>query len=139
MSFETVLYSLDNGVATIQMNRPDALNALSLQLGKDLAAAVHLAITDDARAAILTGSGRAFCSGGDQKSLDKGTLPSPTRSGRHLIRNILEVEVPIIAAVNGVAVGLGVFTRRSVGRLCCVACFVLQKQAGQVDAPVIGD
>ena len=49
MKLETVLYSLDNSVATIQMNRPDALNALSLQLGKDLAVAIHQAISDGAR------------------------------------------------------------------------------------------
>ena len=61
MSFETVLYELNGSIATIQMNRPDALNALSLQLSKDLKAAIEKAIADEVRAVVLTGSGRAFC------------------------------------------------------------------------------
>ena len=65
MTFETVLYELKDGVATVTMNRPDALNALSLQLTLDLAAAIRQAVADGARAVILTGNGRAFCSGGD--------------------------------------------------------------------------
>src|SRR5687768_3820399 len=69
MNFETVLYTCADNVATIQMNRPEALNALSLQLGKDLAAVVKLAVADHARAVILTGSGHAFCSGGDLREM----------------------------------------------------------------------
>ena len=116
MSFETVLYSLDNGVATIQMNRPDALNALSLQLGKDLAAAVHQAITDDARAAILTGSGRAFCSGGDLREMKamgesegniEAFLDAPLKALHEVIRLIRETPIPFVAAVNGVCAGAG--------------------------------
>ncbi|PYT00508.1 MAG: 2-(1,2-epoxy-1,2-dihydrophenyl)acetyl-CoA isomerase [Acidobacteria bacterium] len=116
MNFETVLYSLDNGVATIQMNRPDALNALSLQLGKDLAAAVRQAIADDARAVILTGSGRAFCSGGDlreMKAMDEAEgnieafLDAPLKALHEVIRLIRETPIPFIAAVNGVCAGAG--------------------------------
>ena len=116
MSFETVLYSLDNGVATIQMNRPDALNALSLQLGKDLAAAVQRAITDGARAAILTGSGRAFCSGGDLREMKamgesegniEAFLDAPLKALHDVIRLIRETPIPFIAAVNGVCAGAG--------------------------------
>ena len=63
MSFETVNYKFEENAATITMNRPEALNALSLQLSKDLLAAIEKAIADGARAVILTGEGRAFCSG----------------------------------------------------------------------------
>ncbi|CAN5453869.1 hypothetical protein BH18ACI3_BH18ACI3_01620 [soil metagenome] len=69
MSFETVNYDFRNDVATIQMNRPEALNALSLQLSLDLKSAFEKAIADKARAIVLTGSGRAFCSGGDLREM----------------------------------------------------------------------
>ncbi|MES5484901.1 enoyl-CoA hydratase-related protein [Bradyrhizobium sp. INPA03-11B] len=97
-----------SGVAIVTMNRPEILNAINWDMHEELERVfVELDHDGDVRAIVLTGAGRGFCSGGDQKSLDKGPLPSPTRSGRHLIRNMLEVEVPVVAAVNGVAVGLG--------------------------------
>ena len=116
MNFETVAYSLDNSVATIQMNRPDALNALSLQLGKDLAAAIRQATADDVRAAILTGSGRAFCSGGDLREMKamgesegsiEAFLDAPLKALHEVIRLIRETPIPFIAAVNGVCAGAG--------------------------------
>jgi 2-(1,2-epoxy-1,2-dihydrophenyl)acetyl-CoA isomerase len=116
MNFETVVYSLDNSVATIQMNRPDALNALSLQLGKDLAAAVRNAIADDVRAVVLTGSGRAFCSGGDLREMkamgeSEGNidafLDAPLKALHEVIALIRETPIPFIAAVNGVCAGAG--------------------------------
>lgn len=116
MKLETVLYSLENSIATIQMNRPDALNALSLQLGKDLAAAVRQAVADDARAVILTGSGRAFCSGGDLREMramgeSEGSieafLDEPLKALHEVIALIRETPIPFIAAVNGVCAGAG--------------------------------
>ena len=116
MKLETVLYSVENSVATIQMNRPDALNALSLQLGKDLAAAVEQAIDDGARAAILTGSGRAFCSGGDlremrlmgeQQGSIEAFLDEPLKALHKVIFAIREAPIPFVAAVNGVCAGAG--------------------------------
>ena len=116
MNFETVLYTLDNSVATIQMNRPDALNALSLQLGRDLASAVRQAATDGARAVILTGSGRAFCSGGDLREMRamgekegniEAFLDVPLKALHEVIRLIRETPIPFVAAVNGVCAGAG--------------------------------
>jgi enoyl-CoA hydratase len=96
------------GVTVVTMNRPEILNAVNWEMHEELERVfVDLDEDKDVRAIVLTGAGRGFCSGGDQKSLDKVAIPSPTRSGRHLIRNMLEVEVPIVAAVNGAAVGLG--------------------------------
>ena len=60
MSFETVNYELNGAVATVTMNRPEALNALSLQLSLDLRAAIEKAVEDEARAVVLTGAGRAW-------------------------------------------------------------------------------
>lgn len=102
----------DSGVAVVTMNRPEILNAINWEMHEELEQVfVDLDKDESVRAIVLTGAGRGFCSGGDQKSLDTGLGkskgPSPTRGGRHLIRNMLEVEVPIIGAVNGVAVGLG--------------------------------
>ena len=116
MSFETVSYSLEGDVATIQMNRPEALNALSLQLGKDLASAVRKTASDNARAVILTGSGRAFCSGGDLREMRamgesqgnvEAFLDQPLKALHEVIRLIRETPVPFIAAVNGVCAGAG--------------------------------
>jgi 2-(1,2-epoxy-1,2-dihydrophenyl)acetyl-CoA isomerase len=116
MNLETVLYTLDGDVATIQMNRPDALNALSLQLAKDLAAAVRQVTSDNARAVILTGSGRAFCSGGDLREMrsmgeSEGSieafLDAPLKALHEVIMLIRETPVPFVAAVNGVCAGAG--------------------------------
>jgi enoyl-CoA hydratase len=97
-----------SGVAVVTMNRPEILNAINWDMHHELEDVfVELDRDKSVRAIVLTGAGRGFCSGGDQKTLDKSPIPSPTRGGRHLIRNMLEVEVPIIAAVNGAAVGLG--------------------------------
>src|SRR5438445_4067655 len=116
MSFETVNYAIENGVATLTMNRPEALNALSLQLTLDLAAAIRQAVTDDARAMILTGNGRAFCSGGDLREMRlmwekegriEAFLEDPLAALHDVILLIRETPIPFIAAVNGVCAGAG--------------------------------
>jgi len=109
--YESLLVEMrPSGVAVVTMNRPEILNAINWPMHAALEEVfVDLDNDEAVKAIVLTGAGRGFCSGGDQKSLDHGGAGkiSPTRSGRHLIRNILEVESPVIAAVNGVAVGLG--------------------------------
>lgn len=116
MSFETVDYSIDGTVATVRMNRPEALNALSLQLSLDLRAAFEKAIADDARTVILTGSGRAFCSGGDLREMQamwqkegriEAFLEEPLKALHDVILLIRETPIPFIAAVNGVCAGAG--------------------------------
>jgi 2-(1,2-epoxy-1,2-dihydrophenyl)acetyl-CoA isomerase len=116
MSFETVEYAIENSVAVIRMNRPEALNALSLQLSRDLAAAVEKAAADGARAAILTGSGRAFCSGGDLREMRsigdregriEAFLDEPLLALHKVIKSIRETPIPFVAAVNGVCAGAG--------------------------------
>ena len=116
MEFETVIYNLNDTVATVTMNRPDALNALSLQLTIDLGAAIRKAVADGARAIILTGSGRAFCSGGDLREMQsmwkkegriEAFLEDPLAALHSVIKLIRETPIPFIAAVNGVCAGAG--------------------------------
>lgn len=117
MEFETVKYELNNGVATITMNRPEALNALSMRLTRDLDGAFRRVILDNARAVILTGSGRAFCSGGDLREMQsmwekegriEAFLEDPLGALHGVIRLMRELPIPIVGAVNGVCAGAGV-------------------------------
>jgi 2-(1,2-epoxy-1,2-dihydrophenyl)acetyl-CoA isomerase len=116
MSFETVKYELNETVAIITLNRPDALNALSLQLTKDLRSAIENAISNGARAVVLTGEGRAFCSGGDLREMQmmwqkegriEAFLEEPLKALHDVIRLIRETPIPFLAAVQGVCAGAG--------------------------------
>lgn len=116
MSFETVNYELSETVAIVTMNRPEALNALSLQLSKDLHSAFTKAIVDKARAVILTGEGRAFCSGGDLREMQsmwqkegriEAFLENPLEALHKVILLIRETPIPFVAAVQGVCAGAG--------------------------------
>ena len=117
MSFETVTYELKDNVATVTMNRPDALNALSMQLTLDLGAAFRQAVADGARAIVLTGTGRAFCSGGDLREMQtmwqkegriEAFLEDPLGALHDVIKLMRETPIPFVAAVNGVCAGAGV-------------------------------
>jgi len=117
MSFETVNYVLNETVATITFNRPDALNALSQQVTRDLKAAIDKAVEDNARAIVLTGSGRAFCAGGDLREMQEvgqqlgnveAFLDAPLKALHNVIRQIRKTPIPFVAAVNGVCAGAGV-------------------------------
>lgn len=116
MDFETVIFDQSGGVATITMNRPEALNALSLRLTQDLDSAIRKAAERGVRAVILTGNGRAFCSGGDLREMKsmweregkiEAFLEGPLAALHGVIRLIRETPIPFIAAVNGVCAGAG--------------------------------
>ena len=111
----TFRYAEDAGVATITLDRPDRLNALTFEVYAELrdlfAALVH---RDEVRAIIITGEGRGFCSGGDVEAIigellkqDMPQLLAFTRMTGALIRNIRAVPKPVIAAINGMAAGAG--------------------------------
>lgn len=113
---ETVLYDIDGGVATITMNRPDALNATDATLGTELRKALEDAAGDrQVRCVVLTGAGKGFCAGADlsqfQEAFDAGIAPpmgEVLRARYHpLIRAITEMGKPVVAGVNGVAAGMG--------------------------------
>lgn len=103
------------GVATITLNRPDRLNALTFEVYaelRDLFAAIES--EERVRAVVLTGAGRGFCSGGDVEDIigalferDFGGLRAFTRTTCDLIRNIRHCRKPVIAALNGTAAGAG--------------------------------
>ncbi|HEY2141206.1 MAG TPA: enoyl-CoA hydratase-related protein [Solirubrobacteraceae bacterium] len=114
---ETVNVSVAAGAATVELNRPETLNAWNAQLGVDLLAALHRVREDtQVRAVLLTGAGRAFSSGADLKDLSGGhTTPDgrpdiyKTLTERYhpIMQTIREMPKPVLAAVNGAAVGIG--------------------------------
>ncbi|MGH9930934.1 MAG: enoyl-CoA hydratase family protein [Pyrinomonadaceae bacterium] len=104
-----------NGVATITLNRPDRLNALTFTVYRELADAfVALRTETDVRAVVITGAGRAFCSGGDVRDIigelfkrDMEGLLEFTRMTCALVANIRALRKPVIASLNGTAAGAG--------------------------------
>jgi len=117
MSDETpVLYELEEHVATITLNRPEVMNALNRRAYAELEAAFRRAHADpEVRCVILTGAGRAFCSGDDVREIMLGEERDETVARLREVRPrptpaavaVLECDKPVIAAVNGPAVGWG--------------------------------
>ena len=117
MSYETVIWEVEDGVGRITLNRPDTLNAWNEQFGLDLRQVVTEDAQDDSvRALLITGAGRGFSSGADLKAsgageLDDDGLPNVRKRLTELYHPILvglrELPKPVIAAVNGPAVGIG--------------------------------
>jgi enoyl-CoA hydratase len=103
----------DGPIRIVRLNRPDALNATNHELHHALASLFpQIDADDDARAVVLTGNGRAFSAGGDFEYLDALTRDSALREqtlidGKRIVTGMALCRVPIIAAVNGPAVGLG--------------------------------
>ncbi|MDX3245336.1 enoyl-CoA hydratase/isomerase family protein [Streptomyces sp. ME18-1-4] len=113
---DTVLYEVSDGLATITLNRPEAMNALNIATKVALREAVGSAVTDDAvRAVLLTAAGeRAFCVGQDLKEhiglLAEGSGKVMSTVKEHynpIVRALTEAPKPVVAAVNGVAAGAG--------------------------------
>lgn len=114
MTYETIKFVLENGVAKLTLNRPDRLNSFTVQMHEEVADALDRTNTGGARALLITGAGRGFCAGQDLS--DRAVMPS---SGgvdlghsvetyyNPLIRKITALKMPVIAAVNGVAAGAG--------------------------------
>lgn len=114
---DTVLFSVDQGLAWITLNRPDARNAINAEMREALFGALARVADDPAiRAAVLTAAGDSFCTGADLFG-DRPATTEPAHPGRarammkrnsqRLIRTCLELEKPLLAAVNGVAAGMG--------------------------------
>lgn len=111
----TILYESKRGVATITLNRPERLNAITDELMDEMIKALKTAARDKTvRALILTGAGKGFCSGqdlaafsGDRRPGDNSVYEHLVNHYRGLIKLLWTVEKPIIAAINGVAAGAG--------------------------------
>ncbi len=112
---ETIDYAVADGVATIALNRPDKRNAINMQLHKDLAAALRLVTRDrSVRALVITGRGKGFCAGQDLTEFMMAKADESFRVDDHVrktfnrtIMTLRGLEIPVIAAINGVAAGAG--------------------------------
>jgi enoyl-CoA hydratase/carnithine racemase len=112
-TWETVGYAVDEGIATVTLNRPERMNAWNSQLARELSEALDAADADDAvRAIVLTGAGRAFCAGADLEkggdTFDAGRNEARRRGEDHPTRLPYELRKPVVAAINGAAVGVGI-------------------------------
>ncbi len=114
MTYEHIIYQVENSVATLILNRPDRLNALGLNMREEILDAA-LRAEKEARVLVITGAGRGFCSGGDVKEMAQrreqqgeilsGETDMPTRD--RVVLALRGMGIPAIASVNGVAAGAG--------------------------------
>ncbi len=130
MSYNTLTYAVSEGILTLTLNRPDQLNSFTLEMARELVDAFNRASDDDAvGAVVVTGAGRAFCAGmdlsidGNVFGLDESQQPtledvSERGDEEHILHGvrdegglvslaIFECKKPVIAAINGAAVGVG--------------------------------
>jgi len=135
VSFETILYEIKDGVAEIRFNRPQRLNAVIQQLYEELNVALGLAEADqNARVVLLTGEGRAFCVGADLKAHKVGRTAFERRQylqGEQTVcKRLLQLKRPVVAAVNGYALGAG-------AELAIASDFLLMAENAQIGLPEI--
>ena len=114
MSYETLNFDVVDGVATIALNRPDNMNAMSPEMAAELHdAAFVIDASSEIRAVILTGAGKVFCAGGDLSAFAAAgegarTLIMKMTGDLHLaLSRLARNPAPVIAAVNGTAAGAG--------------------------------
>ena len=115
MSYETITLDIADQIATITLNRPERLNACSVEMADELIDAVG-SLSGKARALVLTGAGRAFCSGADLQAKAEATQSIAGGEGSYraltlhynpLMLNLARLDMPVITAVNGPAAGVG--------------------------------
>jgi 2-(1,2-epoxy-1,2-dihydrophenyl)acetyl-CoA isomerase len=114
MSYETIVFGVDRGIARLTLNRPDKLNSFNTEMHAEVRHALGSLHTTDARVLILTGAGRGFCAG--QDLADRAVAPGGQRvdlgdsielNYKPLVLALQHLPMPVIAAVNGVAAGAG--------------------------------
>lgn len=115
MAFETILFSIDQGAARLTLNRPDRLNAFTVEMHGEIAEALTRIEQDQSvRTLLITGAGRGFCAGQDlaDRAVAPGGAPvdlgaSVEHRYNPLIRRLVSLPMPVVCAVNGVAAGAG--------------------------------
>jgi 2-(1,2-epoxy-1,2-dihydrophenyl)acetyl-CoA isomerase len=124
MAGDALLFRVEDGVGVVTLNRPERLNAVTWDLARELVELLReLRTRDEVRTLVLTGAGRAFCSGGDaewlaggaergmpglsETPLDRYQRKTPAGPIAELVRMIVEVEKPVIAALHGPVMGVG--------------------------------
>ncbi|MFW6096590.1 MAG: enoyl-CoA hydratase-related protein [Chloroflexota bacterium] len=113
MTYETIIYEVADGVATITLNRPDSLNAFNSQMIGETTDAFKQGGRDaDVRCVLITGAGKGFSSGQDLKEVQERdgdfSIADHLRQGyNRLVRRMITLEKPIVGAINGVAAGAG--------------------------------
>jgi 2-(1,2-epoxy-1,2-dihydrophenyl)acetyl-CoA isomerase len=114
MSYETILFEVDGGIARLTLNRPDRLNSFNTQMHREVRQALSTESIRSARVLVLTGAGRGFCAGQDLS--DRAVAPGSagvdlgeSLENRYnpLVLTLHNLPMPVIAAVNGVAAGAG--------------------------------
>ena len=114
MEYETIIYQSEDGIARISLNRPDSLNSFNQQMFEDLHRAMAAIADSSARVLLLTGTGRAFSAGQDLN--DRAVRPgenmpdlgdSLKNNYNPLISSLVELPMPVVVAVNGIAAGAG--------------------------------
>lgn len=114
MSYQTILFEVDAGVARLTLNRPERLNSFNAEMHAEVRAALDQARSGAARVLVITGAGRGFCAGQDLH--DRAVAPggvaadlgeSIEKNYKPLVLGLRTLPMPVIAAVNGVAAGAG--------------------------------
>jgi len=117
MDFTQIIYEVKSAIAWVTLNRPDRLNAWTKTMMEELITAADMADTDDAvRVVIVTGAGRAFCAGADldpdtfaeRRTAAQASEGVPRDTAGQLTLKLTDIKKPIIAAINGPAVGVGI-------------------------------
>lgn len=112
MEYKTIILEKDNSICRVFLNRPEALNSLDMVMRAELNDCLDVIANDtEIRAMVLTGKGRAFCAGSDITTLQQEFQPLAGRKRlkdlHAWLKKLINLEIPVIAAVNGAAVGAG--------------------------------
>jgi enoyl-CoA hydratase len=136
MTFQTILYNVQDGIAEIRFNRPHRLNAVVQEVYSELTAALDGAEANrECRVVLLTGEGRAFCVGADLKEHKAGRTTFDRREylrGEQVVcKRLALLSKPVVAAVNGFALGAG-------AEMAIASDFVVMAESAKIGLPEIG-